>query len=191
MTFSVGAGGTPSAMPAKPIAAIGRSYKCPQADRRDYLQFAARQRGVWTTGDLLQKQQTPHSPVGGATPRRWRTQSAPQAKASRRGGPPTRAASTAFPCRRGRAAFRTSPRRASRSDKDSRTCNTAKASRRVGPPTRAASTAFPCRRPDPGAIGGHGPLNDQKHRFSREAVLCIEKFAAKAPPTRAASTVFP
>ena len=33
-------------MPAKPIAGMARSYKCPQADRRDYLQFAARQRGV-------------------------------------------------------------------------------------------------------------------------------------------------
>jgi len=33
-------------MPAKPIAAMGRSYRCPQADRRDCLQLAARQRSV-------------------------------------------------------------------------------------------------------------------------------------------------
>ena len=37
-------------MPAKAIAAMGRSYKCLQADRQDCLQLAARQRGVWTTG---------------------------------------------------------------------------------------------------------------------------------------------
>ena len=40
-------------MPAKRIAAMGRSYRYPQADRRNCPQFAARQRGVWTTGDLL------------------------------------------------------------------------------------------------------------------------------------------
>src|SRR3990167_6760333 len=33
-------------MPAKRIAAMGRSYRCPQADRHDCLQFAARQRSV-------------------------------------------------------------------------------------------------------------------------------------------------
>ena len=33
-------------MPAKPIAAMGRSYRYPQPDRHDCLQFAARQRGV-------------------------------------------------------------------------------------------------------------------------------------------------
>jgi hypothetical protein len=33
-------------MPAKPIAAMGRSYRYPQADRHDCLQFAARQRSV-------------------------------------------------------------------------------------------------------------------------------------------------
>ena len=41
-------------MPAKHIAGMARSYRDPQADRRNCLQFAARQRGVWTTGDLLQ-----------------------------------------------------------------------------------------------------------------------------------------
>lgn len=40
-------------MPAKSIAAMGRSYRCLQADRREYLQIAERLRGVWTTGDLL------------------------------------------------------------------------------------------------------------------------------------------
>src|SRR3990167_3985831 len=40
-------------MPAKHIAGMARSYMYPQADRRTCLQFAARQRGVWTTGDLL------------------------------------------------------------------------------------------------------------------------------------------
>ncbi len=41
-------------MPAKPIAGMARSYRYPQAERHHCLQFAARQRGVWTTGDLLQ-----------------------------------------------------------------------------------------------------------------------------------------
>ena len=40
-------------MPAKRIAGMARSYRYLQADRRNCLQFAARQRGVWTTGDLL------------------------------------------------------------------------------------------------------------------------------------------
>ena len=39
-------GGTPSSMPAKPIAGMARSYRYPQADRHDCLQFAARQRFV-------------------------------------------------------------------------------------------------------------------------------------------------
>jgi hypothetical protein len=42
-------------MPAKHIAGMARSYRYPQADRRNCPQFAARQRGAWTTGDLLQK----------------------------------------------------------------------------------------------------------------------------------------
>jgi len=33
-------------MPAKAIAAMGRSYKCIQAERRNCPQFAARQLGV-------------------------------------------------------------------------------------------------------------------------------------------------
>jgi hypothetical protein len=33
-------------MPAKPIVAMDRSYKYPQVDRHDCLQFAARQRSV-------------------------------------------------------------------------------------------------------------------------------------------------
>jgi hypothetical protein len=37
-------------MPAKRIAGMARSYKYLQADRRNCPQFAARQRGVWTTG---------------------------------------------------------------------------------------------------------------------------------------------
>ncbi|MNQ10958.1 hypothetical protein D3C85_238110 [compost metagenome] len=41
-------------MPAKRIAGMARSYRYLQADRRNCPQFAARQRGVWTTGDLLQ-----------------------------------------------------------------------------------------------------------------------------------------
>ncbi len=40
-------------MPAKPIVGMARSYRYPQVDRHHYLQFAARQRGVLTTGDLL------------------------------------------------------------------------------------------------------------------------------------------
>jgi hypothetical protein len=43
-------------MAAKSIAGMARSYRYPKADRRDCLQFAARQRGVWTSGDLLQNQ---------------------------------------------------------------------------------------------------------------------------------------
>ena len=64
---SVGAGGTPSSMPAKPIAAMGRSYKCPQTDRHDCLKFAARQRGV-EDGGLSSPQTT--TPRLGSWPRR-------------------------------------------------------------------------------------------------------------------------
>ena len=41
-------------MPAKRIAGMARSYRYQQPDRRKCPQFAARQRGVWTTGDFLQ-----------------------------------------------------------------------------------------------------------------------------------------
>ena len=34
----------------KPFAGMARSYRCRRTSKRDYLQFAARQRGVWTTG---------------------------------------------------------------------------------------------------------------------------------------------
>jgi hypothetical protein len=45
-------------MAAKPIAAMElgvppRSYKYPQADRHDFLQFAARQRDVVNGRDIL------------------------------------------------------------------------------------------------------------------------------------------
>jgi hypothetical protein len=43
-------------MPAKPIAGMALGVpplRYPQVDRHHCLQFAARQRGVWTTGDLL------------------------------------------------------------------------------------------------------------------------------------------
>jgi hypothetical protein len=47
-------------MPAKRIAAMGRSYRYPQADRHDCLQFAARQRGVEDGGRALIKQPVCH-----------------------------------------------------------------------------------------------------------------------------------
>ncbi len=41
--------------PCVRIAGMARSYRYLQAERRNCPQFAARQRGIWTTGHLLQR----------------------------------------------------------------------------------------------------------------------------------------
>jgi hypothetical protein len=46
-------------MAAMRFAGMARFYRYPQAGTRDCFQFAARQRGVWTTGDLLRRASTP------------------------------------------------------------------------------------------------------------------------------------